>query len=124
VHVNSGDADVALLKVPLPVPPVTAHLKLTSELAPPPSMPWAESSIILPTSTDEGLAEREEMAAHTLETVTLPPMLTEPMDPASTPVFSQTTFTATLVVELAVMPKVADPAQPRPLDVVALSVTV
>jgi hypothetical protein len=124
VQMNVGFAVAVPLSVPLPVPPAMAHEKLTSELLPLLSTPCAKRPMTPPTLAEEGLAERDETAAHAFATVTVPPMLTDPLLPASTLVAAQTTLAVTLLVELAAMLKAADPPQLRPLDVVALSATV
>jgi hypothetical protein len=123
-QVKVGDADVVLLNVPLPVPPETAHEKITSELLPLLSTPWAARLATPPTSNDEGLADSAETAAHPTASVTVPPTLTEPPFPASTLVAPQTRLTVALEVTAADTLKVADPAQLRPLDVVAVKAIV
>jgi hypothetical protein len=124
VHVNVGDGEVVLLKVPPPGPAVTDQEKPTSELLPVLSIPCAERLTEPPTSTEDGLADSEVTAAHGSTTDTVPLMLTEPLLPASTLFSVQTRLSITPVVDPAVTVNAADPVQPTPVDVVAASVIV
>jgi hypothetical protein len=84
VHVNAGAAELVLLNVPVPLPPVTDHKKPTSALLPLESMPAAERLMTPPTLTERGLAERDETAAHQFATVAVALTFTAPRLPAST----------------------------------------
>jgi hypothetical protein len=124
VHVNVGEAPVAPLSVPLPVPPVMAHEKSTSEVLPLLSTPWACRLIAPPTFAEVGLAETPVTAAQGGASVTIPLTAAEPLCPASTALLPHTTSTVTGVVTLGVMPNVAEPEQSSPVEVIAVSVIV